>query len=60
MSNSIEGFETPNDRQSMVGAGDYSPEDERRAVRKVDFLVLPLIMLCFIMLQFVSHCSLNS
>lgn len=33
---------------------DYSPKDEARAVRKVDFLVLPVIVLCFLMLQFVS------
>lgn len=33
---------------------DYSPEDEARAVRKVDFLVLPAIVFCFLMLQFVS------
>ncbi|OWZ56088.1 tartrate transporter [Cryptococcus neoformans 125.91] len=31
---------------------DYSPEDEARAVRKVDFLVLPAIVFCFLMLQF--------
>ncbi|WRT63477.1 uncharacterized protein IL334_000382 [Kwoniella shivajii] len=31
---------------------DYTPEEERRAVRKVDFLVLPFIVLCFLMLQF--------
>lgn len=33
---------------------DYSPKDEARAVRKVDFLVLPVIVFCFLMLQFVS------
>lgn len=33
---------------------DYSPKDEARAVRKVDFLVLPGIVFCFLMLQFVS------
>ncbi|WWD06514.1 hypothetical protein V865_004605 [Kwoniella europaea PYCC6329] len=31
---------------------DYTPEEEKRAVRKVDFLVLPFIVLCFLMLQF--------
>lgn len=33
---------------------DYSPKDEARAVRKVDFLILPAIVFCFLMLQFVS------
>lgn len=33
---------------------EYTKEEERAAVRKVDLLVLPFIVLCFIMLQFVS------
>ncbi|WVR03306.1 hypothetical protein IAU60_000297 [Kwoniella sp. DSM 27419] len=31
---------------------DYTPEEERRAVRKVDLRILPFIVLCFLMLQF--------
>ncbi|WVQ93891.1 hypothetical protein IAU59_000969 [Kwoniella sp. CBS 9459] len=31
---------------------DFSPQEEKLAVRKVDFLVLPFIVLCFLMLQF--------
>jgi hypothetical protein len=33
---------------------DYTPEEEKKAVRKVDFFVLPVVILCFLMLQFVS------
>jgi len=32
----------------------YSPEEEARAVRKVDLLVLPCIILMFLHLQFVG------
>ncbi|RSH94212.1 hypothetical protein EHS25_004015 [Saitozyma podzolica] len=31
---------------------DYTPEEEKKAVRKVDFFVLPVVILCFLMLQF--------
>ena len=34
---------------------DYSHEEEKHARRKVDCMVLPLIVLCFLMLQFVGQ-----
>lgn len=33
---------------------DYTRDEEKRAVRKVDLLVLPCIILMFLHLQFVS------
>lgn len=29
----------------------WTPEDEKRLLRKVDFLVLPILWLCYVMLQ---------
>lgn len=35
---------------------EYDTAEAKRAVRKVDFFLLPFIVLCFSMLQFVSAC----
>ncbi|ODO01805.1 tartrate transporter [Cryptococcus wingfieldii CBS 7118] len=39
-------------RQHEPRETDYTPAEQARAVRKVDFLVLPMIVFCFLMLQF--------
>ncbi|TYJ52016.1 hypothetical protein B9479_007392 [Cryptococcus floricola] len=39
-------------RQHEPRETDYTPAEQARTVRKVDFLVLPMIVLCFLMLQF--------